>query len=138
MEKMFIWEEKYETGHPMIDAQHIALFDTANKIAACDDIDTIQDYIATLHRYVQEHFDDEEKLMVQCNYPDIHKHHNLHNDLVKALIKYLECDFTEEGEMEEFKFFVYEWIINHILYYDLEFIQFYKKHQKQSQEQAVS
>lgn len=137
MGEMFIWEEKYETGHEGIDSQHKALFDTANKIAACNDIETIQNYVASLHRYVQEHFDDEEKLMVQSNYPGIHKHHNLHNDLIKALLKYLESDFSEEGELEEFKFFVYEWIINHILYYDLEFIQYYNKQKEQLQQKTI-
>lgn len=128
MDITFEWEERYEIGNEMIDSQHKNLFDIANTVAHAEDQETMELQILRLIDYTKIHFDDEEKLMAQVHYPDMSAHHELHNKLIQQLHQFEQIDLDTPEKVEEFLFFVFGWLINHILYFDMDFFNFYDKH----------
>lgn len=130
MDITFQWEQRYEIGNKLIDSQHRNLFDITNTVAHAKDQETLELQVLRLIEYTKIHFDDEEKLMAKVHYPDIDKHCELHNQLILQLHQYEQIELNAPETVEEFQYFVFEWLINHILYYDMDFFNYYDKYHK--------
>jgi diguanylate cyclase (GGDEF)-like protein/hemerythrin-like metal-binding protein len=81
-----VWQEAYESGHPLIDAEHRELFDLANKLI---DVSLAEDrrheFNAALDRliaHVRKHFADEEAILAEHAYPRLESHKAAHASLL--------------------------------------------------------
>lgn len=83
------WKKSYETGHPLIDAEHrllVMLFrklDVAIKTRESET--TISRIVQEVKQYVKFHFTSEENLMHETNYSGIEGHIALHAQLLMEL-----------------------------------------------------
>lgn len=77
------------TGNAQIDAQHRQLLETVNRLMdACakgKGRDQIQSTVTFLSDYVVKHFQDEERLQLQSNYPGYAGHKQFHDGYRKQL-----------------------------------------------------
>ena len=119
--KSFPWDENFNTGNPMIDAQHKKIFELVSNLAmACEDgneTDILEELLAFLVNYSIRHFADEEALMLENGFPDyLHsKHeHNVFKEKAAGLVH----RFRESGSSSELSRDVEEiilkWLVNHI------------------------
>ena len=114
----FEWDSSIALGIPIIDEQHKALFGWINNlneaIESGDGSEAVGEVIWKLITYVTEHFSEEERLMLSCNYPDLSAHRKEHDQFVSRLREFqVNCiDGREMGK--SIMFFLVEWLVCHI------------------------
>lgn len=114
----FEWDDSIALGIPVIDEQHKALFGWINTLNAAikdgDASDTVGDIIWKLITYVTEHFGEEERLMLSCDYPGLAAHRKEHDQFV-ARLRDIQVNHTDGHEMgKHILEFMVDWLICHI------------------------
>ena len=115
------WDVSLETGYAKVDKQHQQLIAALNTIINAsregkgpDEIFRTLDFLTG---YTVMHFSDEEKLMVQYDYPDYLVHKRYHEDF-KNTVTDLTADVVKNGPTEDMIGIVTttigEWLLNHI------------------------
>ena len=115
------WDDKYNVGHDLIDAQHKELIDNFNLfVAACKTSkgkETLSKTVIFLENYVATHFAAEERLMRNSNYPDLDSHLALH-DQFRSKFKAMQAELNQTGSsislIVEMNEFLLRWFILHI------------------------
>jgi hemerythrin len=124
----FKWLTQYEIGCENIDHQHKNLFELANRITEATSQDAVKHCVMQLYKYVREHFRDEESLMKDLAYPNYEAHKKQHDLLLTQLVEISER-MTQDGLdcLDDLIQFMNEWIVDHILKYDVALNSFMKK-----------
>ena len=129
----FEWDPQLETGYGKIDNQHMQLFAAVRNIM---DASTggkgdrvVMETLEFLTGYAVKHFEDEEQLQIDYEYPDYLKHKAIHDDF-KAAVTELVQKVNEEGPneviIEEVCSIVREWLLNHIKGDDFRMVTYVK------------
>lgn len=120
------WRKAYESGHPLIDQQHRALFDHADTILigviANQPAEVVTPMIDALLADVVGHFRDEEQIMRETGYPGLAIHAAAHRKLVDqalALAGKFAAGQLPLGEL--FEFLANTVIAHHMLTEDRKF-----------------
>ena len=111
------WDDRYSLGHERIDAEHrifldlIVEFDALAAHGAPNDklVRTLKE----ICKYAEFHFLSEENLMIDCRYPELEQHCQLHQQLISALDDHLHRLLhrsTTPGRVFEFLF---QWFALH-------------------------
>ena len=120
------WEEKYSVGNKEIDDQHKKLFNLANTIELAEK-SHVTKIIMGLYKYTMRHFTAEEKMMEKSGYPYLSEHKKLHDNLITKLNDISErADMGRDIDMEKLKVFVFEWLTDHILKQDKDYMDYLK------------
>ncbi len=114
----FAWDTSIALGIPTIDEQHKALFgwlDTLNEeIKNGGGAEAVGEVIRNLIAYVTEHFCEEERLMLSCNYPVFVAHRMEHDKFVSRLQE-IQVNFIAGHDMgENVAALMAEWLVCHI------------------------
>lgn len=114
----FEWDNSIALGIKTIDEQHKALFgwiNTLNEaIRSGDGSEAVGDVIWKLITYVTEHFSEEERLMLSCNYPGLPAHRKEHDQFVLRL-REIQVNFIDGHEMgKNILDFMVDWLVCHI------------------------
>lgn len=132
---IFHWDPMLETGIALVDQQHKNIMNRANAFFIAYKSGhpqrALQDCLLFLEQYVMYHFQCEETYQVECKFPGFLNHRAQHERL-KMQFKFHDtalkhADFST-GAVDDFYTFMREWIGEHILSEDLEFIKYYKAH----------
>lgn len=123
----FEWTEDYSIGHAELDNQHKHLFSLGNKISNAH-IGDAKTYVMELYRYARQHFDLEEAHMKAIGFPDLDGHRLLHNKLLSDLNAITENFFAKKDAFEDFKSFLYNWLVEHVLQRDKKYFAFARQH----------
>jgi len=128
------WNEALESGNETIDSQHRDLFNHINTYF--DSLEKVYGHeitIKTLNyllKYVRFHFGTEEELMKRYGYPDFSEHLTEHRKLVDELMncyKSLISDGHSEEIVERLRILLNEWLVAHIMGYDMKLAEFMKE-----------
>ncbi len=120
------WRSEYSVRVQSIDSQHQKIFEMINELYdAMRAGDVAQVVPAILHRlaeYCRTHFADEEKMMLQAEYPNYIRHRAEHNKLTKEVLT-MEKDFHEDRVMRSLALLrlLNEWIQRHIISADQQY-----------------
>lgn len=114
----FEWDNSIALGIPVIDEQHKSLFDLVNRLNeaiksgnASEEAGVV---IWKLITYVTEHFSEEERLMLSCNFPGLADHRKEHDQFVSRL-REIQVDFIDGHEMGlSILDFMVDWLVCHI------------------------
>ena len=121
------WDDSYRLGIPEIDKEHHHLVAMINDLSR--GIDSGQGdavlgaILARLRQYVQRHFRNEEKLMLEMGYSELEQHKKLHTELTEAVVTY--CRRFESGERlrpSDLLNFLSDWLVNHIQKEDMKLV----------------
>ena len=88
MKEIIIWNDKYLTGIEIIDSQHKNIFKCVNNLF--DAIEKLEikeellEKIRCIDFYTTEHFDTEEKYMLELDYPEYLEHKKAHEAFKKV------------------------------------------------------
>ncbi len=130
---VFTWDESYSVRVHQCDAQHKRLFDTINQLADAMRVgkgqSVISQIVSQLITYTRTHFQQEEALMEQAQYPELAAHRQLHRKLVADVEKF-------QRELEEglrpntvaVLDFLKEWLTQHIQKVDKAYSQHLNSH----------
>lgn len=116
------WIPEYTVGHADMDAQHKVLFSMINEFFHQNNQESAIMLFKNLSSYIDLHFDSEENLLRQINYPDTDEHIKKHGEL-RDKFNLLE------GKLENYDvdvhhkigIFLYNWLAKHILKADMEY-----------------
>lgn len=129
---IFFWNKSFLTGIKEIDYQHFKIVNYVNELyRKCLDRTSPEKMLETLKSLAEiavVHFDAEEKLMVQFNYPRYSEHLKIHKNLLKTVGDYLAS--IEKGTAiidEALIDFLNQWLKNHILKEDMQYAPFFKE-----------
>ena len=121
--RLLNWQDDYLVGDEVIDHDHKELFHMIN-----DFYDAFQEsrkrsqlspLLTRLVHYAEQHFQREEKIMAHHAYPELEKHHLIHEELFETIFelnKRLETDplpLDRDAVM-----FLKHWLVDHILQED--------------------
>jgi len=124
---MLQWSSLYETGVPLVDAQHKVLFENINKLEEMTrqseihprDVDRL---VAFLEGYVVNHFNFEEQCMKRYHCPAHEENKRAHAQFLDAFGK-LKAEYLVQGPTHAFltklNGAASNWIHNHILKIDM-------------------
>ena len=131
---IFEWDDSIALGIPVIDEQHKALFGLVNSlneaIKSGDCAETTQEVIWKLITYVTEHFNEEERLMMSCNFPYLAEHRKEHDQFVSRL-RQIQVDFIDGHEMGVSVLdFMVDWLVCHIKGTDQKYNRFINEQAK--------
>ncbi len=128
---MFIeWKEEYMVGHSMVDFDHQTLVNITNELfnRVSDGFsdEEIAQTISCLVDYVNRHFDREEDLFMDSDYPGKDEHLARHTDIRKtvtgiATAYKADPNAINIGEVLEF---LKKWLTNHIMRADKGYISY--------------
>lgn len=113
-----LWDASLLTGITLIDNQHMGLVDMINKLDSAVKDGTggllVSNVIQELIRYVKEHFEAEEQLMMRNNFPGLSGHRCEH-DLFVERLKEIHENFKDGDALSlNVLQFLKEWLIIHI------------------------
>lgn len=124
---MLWWTDELETGVELIDSQHKSIFKKAHEIFELGvdfDKKELKKMIGFLMGYTNNHFTDEENLMVDYEYKDLLEHRRQHNYFVEEIYKiYLRStEKIDEKLLNDLKDLVTKWLREHINVHDKKFV----------------
>jgi hemerythrin-like metal-binding protein len=115
---LLAWDASLETRIPHIDVQHRKLFALINDLDQAVQDGTggllISYVLQELIRYVKDHFEEEEQLMMRRRFPELAAHRKEH-DLFTTRLKELNATFKDGDALgKSILDFLKEWLVNHI------------------------
>jgi len=120
-----LWKDKYELGVPLIDVQHMELFQRVEVFmkvlrssASWDEkVEKVNETLEFMNAYVVEHFRDEEAYQEKISYPGREEHKKIHTDMVNYVLtvtEEYERSGYDEQLMQKFAGKLMAWLINHV------------------------
>lgn len=119
-----IFDDKIKTGIAEVDEQHETLVEIYNELESAFQKGKahrqMSEILAKLFQYTKVHFEAEERLLAQHDYPDLAQHQFEHKRLVEKLkgfvIRYRRSDQRVSAQVVEF---VRKWVVSHIMNADM-------------------
>lgn len=131
------WSPKLETGISVIDSQHRVLIGMLNQIQAASTEKNIEmrSLVVKLNlqhlvEYTVYHFETEEKMLEECNFPGLVAHKKEHADLRVRVIDFVEQYNRGEEVMAVLLSFLKGWLQGHIQGTDMAYVPTLSKHLK--------
>jgi len=126
------WKDEFSVSVQALDAQHQLLISTSNDLYNAmregKGSHAVPEILTKLVTYARRHFDTEEKLMIQANYPDYEAHKAEHEKFgaeVKKMIQQIEEGQTANSI--KLLNFMQDWLQAHILTVDKRYSPYLNK-----------
>jgi hemerythrin-like metal-binding protein len=124
---MIRWDATIQFGIDTIDRQHHRLVDLINKLHHAmrnrAGKTVMGSTLQELAQYTVEHFQAEEKLMMEAGYAKLNEHKRVHEKLVKEVLAFQQK--FQEGSATvtlDLMTFLSDWLINHIKGVDRQYV----------------
>ncbi|MGE5468096.1 MAG: hemerythrin domain-containing protein, partial [Ignavibacteria bacterium] len=120
---VFAWDDRFLTGEPVVDAEHAELVRIIHRAAELHAASTppqpLDEVLASLIRYVRNHFAHEEQLMekVGCDERHVRVHKAIHREFA-GQIAAMQGSTSDAGDRELLLQFLTNWLAHHILSID--------------------
>ncbi len=118
-DEQFVWKDEYSVGITHIDQDHKKLITLLNQFAIAYDYAMSETFekeaLDELVSYTKYHFEREEKLMSENDYPDFEAHKAQHQNMIDEVNSFVAL-YQEKGHdsLSEIVDFLKAWLINHI------------------------
>jgi hemerythrin-like metal-binding protein len=127
----FEWKDEYKVGVKAIDEHREKFFEIINKLKAVitgkDCHTEVADVFFSLVHYAEHHLINEEIYFKESGYTGFTRHQQTHNDFIARIVQFKEEYQTGKKEVcEDMYFFLENWLVNHILHYDTEAVEWLK------------
>ncbi len=124
------WGEQYSIGNYAFDTQHMIIANILNKLyeelrnIELKEKTDVKEYFALLERYIDIHFDAEERFMMDLKYDKIESHKKEHLEF-KVLLSEFSQNLSFSSQKNSYNLFgmLKEWFISHELKMDKEFMK---------------
>jgi hemerythrin len=126
----FRWTEKYSVNIAAIDKQHQLFFATINELNEAlgtgQGASVINAVLQRLVEHARTHFEAEEKLMTEYDFPGLSTHRAEHERFTKSVAKLLEDHRAgKPGVPVSLLLFLQTWLKEHILVADKAYSSFF-------------
>ena len=134
MNYIFIeWNDGFSVDNAEIDNQHKKLIRIINDLYESrlyqNEYADLEHILDNLYDYIDYHFETEEHYMAKCRFEGIDAHIKEHKDFLKKIITFRnEFESGNYNISEDVYQFLKEWLVNHILYSDRQYMKALKEH----------
>jgi hemerythrin len=132
----------YSIGHAALDDDHDRMIAAWRELEASRTLDAAKAAAARLMAEAGEHFSREELFMLQCGYPDLVRHKELHAQMGAALRKVILSPLMGEVKHEDFvasmRNLMEKWITVHILVEDARLAPYARAHASPTRRPAAA
>ena len=116
------WIPEYSVGNKELDEQHKVLFSMVNDFFQQNGKKAVLATYQNLYSYIDLHFEAEENLLRQINYPKTAEHIQKHDELRdKLLLLEKKLGHYTIDLHHKISFFLYNWLASHILKTDMDY-----------------
>lgn len=128
-----VWKDEYSVGIDSLDNDHKKLISLLNQFTMAYDYAMSEEYereaLNDLINYTKYHFEREEQLLEQHNYPDVVAHKAQHKKMIEQVNSFMDL-YNEKGHdsLNEISSFLSNWLINHINGTDKEYTSHLNQH----------
>ncbi len=137
MRPFLVWRDDWLLGHEMLDEQHLVLANSLNELhcfLAGDrnrphaGMEQLLQRLSLLIDMTRCHFQDEEDLMLEHDYPGLSEHHREHALLLAEMQEYIrEIESGSRPFSLETLTALKHWMIDHVLNSDRHFAKYLKQ-----------
>jgi len=125
-----LWNSRFETGIDHIDAQHKSLFEAVDRLASAFEsgkpVAGIKESLDFLAAYTLDHFEAEERLMSDLDYPGLDDHKTEHERLL-VRVGILQGRLAQGIPVErEVTALLAGWLKHHISNMDMAYVRYMK------------
>ena len=128
------WDKSLELGFDEIDNQHRLIFEHFYKLSEAtqrgDANEILEEMVLFIFDYAQVHFNTEDKIMVEYEYPEIELQRKEHSEFTRDADEF-KNQIEHEGATRELAVKItgklFRWIIQHIRKNDKEMVEYVKK-----------
>ena len=129
------WDETTNSGCSMIDDEHKAILERCNLIVETaleqTSFDETLRNVEQLLVEMQQHFDDEIRILCEVNYPEVEKHQFIHEELLNQTKTVLQKTIKREISAVEFvTFLLYTVVEGHFKNEDVKYFEYINKEKK--------
>jgi len=125
-----VWEDKNNTGIPIIDEQHRGIVSTINTfyyfIKKGEGLKAITPTLTVLEEYTLLHFSTVEDLFAGSGFPDLNNHVLSHKELLHRT-KIIAYESNTKSDANLALKFLKEWWLNHINVEDKKYVSYVMK-----------
>jgi hemerythrin len=113
------WKDEYSVGIAFIDEDHKKLIDLLNQFTVAYDHAMSEKFekeaLDALVDYTKYHFEREEKMMLDNDYPDFIAHQAKHQEMIGQVSKFVDL-YHEKGHdaLKDISEYLTVWLISHI------------------------
>ncbi len=131
--QFIVWNDEYSVKNEKLDSQHKKIFGMINELYAAmeERIESrvLRDIFEGLLEYVRTHFQDEERIQEECNYPDYDEHKAAHKRLTDDTLNLFEQFSKRAGTDIAFDLFnlLKGWWLGHIISMDKKYVPYILK-----------
>jgi hemerythrin len=127
------WHESYSVGIKQFDQEHARLMQLINVLHEAMRTDKAPKimfgFLIELKKYAETHFDNEERLLTQFNFPDIQAHRNEHLIFFEKVQKYqFQLEHKKIPSAMPLMAFLTDWLTRHIMRVDKKYGPFLNGH----------
>jgi len=123
------WKDEYSVGITHIDQDHKKLINLLNQFTTAYDHAMSENFekkaLEELVNYTVYHFEREEKLMRDNDYPDFDAHQAKHEEMINQVTMFVDL-YNEKGHdaLKDISEYLSVWLINHINGTDKEYSKY--------------
>ncbi len=127
-----IWKDEYSVGIDILDEDHKILLNLINKMQTAVHYKTGEqfekDALDEIIDYTKYHFEREEQMLEDANYPELEAHKKQHRDMINKVDSFM-LDYEKRGHetLEDVAMFLQNWLVNHINGSDQEYTPILKE-----------
>ncbi len=124
--RIIVWNESFSVGIRKIDKQHQELIKIMNLLVENEDTnghsETIASVLERMTQYAHYHFETEEALMLEYEYPEYESHRDDHTDFKIKTAKFcLDALQRKETLPDDVITYLRHWLTHHILRTDMKY-----------------
>ncbi len=121
------WDSNYSVNVNHLDDQHIKLLNMINELYNAlingESKEVLDQVLNSMHRYMITHFNEEEYFMIKFNYKDYEHHKKQHEQFITRVKGFMnQYEAGNETITYEVLRFLVDWLRNHIIYVDKQYI----------------
>ncbi len=114
-----VWKDEYSVGIDSLDNDHKKLISLLNQFTTAYDYAMSEEYereaLNDLISYTKYHFEREEQLLDQHDYPDVVAHKAQHKVMIDQVESFVHLyNIKGHDALDEISKFLSDWLINHI------------------------
>ena len=128
-----VWSVKYETGNDLVDNDHKEIFKLVKNVlneTFTNRKEKVDTAISFLVEYTLRHFNNEERLMAESDYPKAAEHKLQHSQFADSVVALHEKIRTEGDTMDmsiAINKTIVDWLVEHVMGSDMMLAAHYKK-----------
>jgi len=119
MAATFLWKDEFVIDGDVIDSEHQKLIELANQVFEfanpSQQVEEVTAAVKEIFRYMEYHFDNEERLMQEVGFPELEDHRQSHQRIIEEMNSLITRNKNLNEFLTELRRGMTDWVLQHII-----------------------